>query len=61
MILRILDQNWRVKLMARQTMGVAAKYAGRVKKVTSIGDSVRTSVKNKNKRRMKKKYRGQGK
>lgn len=47
--------------MAKQIMGVAAKYAGRVKKVTSIGDSVRTSVKNKNKRRMKKKYRGQGK
>ena len=47
--------------MARQTFGVAAKYAGKVKKVTSIGNSVRTSIKNKNKRRMTKKYRGQGK
>ena len=60
LILRIQDQNWRVKLMARQTLGVAAKYAGKVKKVTSIGNSVRTSIKNKNKRRMTKKYRGQG-
>ena len=34
--------------MARQTLGVAAKYAGKVKKVTSIGNSVRTSIKNKN-------------
>jgi hypothetical protein len=33
----------------------------RVRKVTSQGDSVHTSIKNKNKRRMKKKYRGQGK
>tara|TARA_B100000470_G_C19607032_1_gene309233 strand:- start:104 stop:241 length:138 start_codon:yes stop_codon:yes gene_type:complete len=33
----------------------------RVKKVTSIGDSVRSCPKNKSKRRSWKRYRGQGK
>jgi|TARA_R110000796_G_scaffold143357_1_gene259816 hypothetical protein len=31
------------------------------KKVTSIGDSIRSRPKNKNKKRMFKKYKGQGK
>ena len=35
--------------------------SNRVKKCTSIGNSVRTKIKNKHKRRMFKKYRGQGK
>ena len=33
----------------------------RIKKVTSIGDSVRSRPKNKSKRRSWKRYRGQGK
>jgi len=34
---------------------------GRVKKHTSIGDSIRSSPKNKSKKRNWKRYRGQGK
>jgi hypothetical protein len=47
--------------MARQTFGVNSFKNDRTKKITGQGDSVRTSIKNKNKRRMKKKYIGQGK
>ena len=45
--------------MAKQyTVGI---YREPVKKTTSIGNSVRSRPKNKNKKRSYKKYRGQGK
>ena len=47
--------------MAKQVYNISAMKNTATKKVTSIGNSVRTAVKNKNKRRMRKKYRGQGK
>ncbi len=56
---KIHDWSW--KVMARQTFGVNSFKNDRTKKITGQGDSVRTSIKNKNKRRMKKKYIGQGK
>ena len=47
--------------MARKVVGAIKKFKSFFKKVTSIGDSVRSRPKNKHKRRNFKKYRGQGK
>jgi len=47
--------------MAKQAYGHSSFKNDRTRKVTAQGDSVRTSIKNKNKRRMKKKYNRQGK
>jgi hypothetical protein len=47
--------------MAKKAKGLTPMKLESVKKRTSIGDSVRSRPKNKNKRRNWKKYRGQGK
>ena len=47
--------------MARKAIGAIKKFKFFFKKVTSIGNSVRTRPKNKHKRRNYKKYKGQGK
>tara|TARA_Y100001938_G_C7770687_1_gene273084 strand:+ start:152 stop:295 length:144 start_codon:yes stop_codon:yes gene_type:complete len=47
--------------MARKAIGAIKKFKSFFKKVTSIGNSVRTRPKNKHKRRNYKKYKGQGK
>ena len=47
--------------MRRATIGAGKKLQNFFKKVTSIGNSVRTRPKNKHKRRNYKKYKGQGK
>ena len=47
--------------MARKVVGAINKFKSFFKKVTSIGNSVRTRPKNKHKRRNYKKYKGQGK
>ena len=56
---KIHDWSW--KVMAKQAYGHSSFKNDRTRKVTAQGDSVRTSIKNKNKRRMKKKYNRQGK
>ena len=45
----------------KKAKGLPTTRRDAVKKRTSIGDSVRSRPKNKNKRRSWKKYRGQGK
>ena len=45
----------------KKAKGLPTTQRDAVKKRTSIGDSVRSRPKNKNKRRSWKKYRGQGK
>ena len=45
----------------KKAKGLPSTRRDAVKKRTSIGDSVRSRPKNKNKRRSWKKYRGQGK
>ena len=49
--------------MAKKKIGnsFSKKVEIKHKKITSIGNSPRTRIKNKHKRRNKKKYRGQGK
>jgi hypothetical protein len=47
--------------MARKVVGAIKKFKSFFKKVTAIGNSVRTRPKNKHKRRNYKKYKGQGK
>ena len=47
--------------MAKRIYQPSAVARDRIRKRTSIGDSVRSRPKNKNKRRNWKKYRGQGK
>ena len=45
----------------KKANGLLTSHRDPVKKRTSIGDSVRSRPKNKNKKRSWKKYRGQGK
>jgi len=45
----------------KKAKGLLTTHRDPVKKRTSIGDSVRSRPKNKNKKRSWKKYRGQGK
>jgi hypothetical protein len=47
--------------MARKVVGAISRFKSFFKKVTSIGNSVRSRPKNKHKRRNYKKYKGQGK
>ena len=47
--------------MARKVVGAIKKFKSFFKKVTSIGDSVRSRPKNKHQRRHYKNYKGQGK
>ena len=47
--------------MAKKTQNAFDPSLNRVKKRTSIGNSVRSTPKNKHKRTASKKYRGQGK
>ena len=47
--------------MAKKTQNAFDPSLNRVKKRTSIGNSVRSTPKNKHKRASSKKYRGQGK